>query len=71
MVALLKAKSKVILNKKSRTTYNVADVFPKRKIQPESQQSISSLAANNIDTNHVNTKPRKVTANIIEKYEHK
>jgi len=69
MVALLKQKAKITINRKERTKYDVADVFKKRKLNE------SSLAESQIQPQgpgeqkkEGNQRP-KITPTVIEKYD--
>ena len=71
MVSLLKAKSKIILNTKSRKKYEIADVFPKRKIQNINSGGNSNCNQLQDRSAADNSQTKKIAPTILEKYEKK
>ena len=69
MVALLKQKAKITINRKERTKFEVADVFKRRKLNQSSLAESQVQPQGDAKKKSGSSAPKKVQPTIIEKYD--
>ena len=69
MVALLKSKSKVIISRQPRKTYDIKNIFKKAKTSDnKGDQNLSELSKS-FNMPEMGKQTKKVTPTILEKYD--
>ena len=69
MVALLKQKSKIIINRKERTKYEVSGVFKKLKTEQSNASVRNAQPQKPVNEKGQGNTTKKITPVIVEKYD--